>query len=76
MISLSESKKNGYWSPSNEATSSLKLFKEKAEMNTLSKDQKVRDCYGETLTVMYQRENMVMTYEKGLVHITKIFPIN
>jgi hypothetical protein len=45
-------------------------------MNTLLKDQKVRDCYGETLTVMYQRGNMVMTYEKGLVHITKIFPIN
>ena len=45
-------------------------------MNKLLKDQKVRDCYGETLTVMYQRENMVMTYEKGLVHITKIFPIN
>jgi hypothetical protein len=73
---LSESKNNGYWSSSYEATSSLTLFKEKAEMNTFLKDQKVRDCYGETLTVMYQRGNMVMTYEKGLVHITKIFPIN
>jgi len=45
-------------------------------MNKLLKGQKVRDCYGEILTVMFQRENMVMTYEKGLVHITKIFPIN
>ena len=45
-------------------------------MNKLLKDQKVRDCYGETLTVMYQQENMVMTYEKGLIHITKLFPIN
>lgn len=45
-------------------------------MNTFSKGQKVRDCYGETLTVMYQRENMVMTYEKGLIHITKLFAIN
>lgn len=45
-------------------------------MNKLTKNQKVRDCYGETLTVMYQRETMVMTYEKGLVHITKVFPIN
>ena len=45
-------------------------------MNKFTKGQKVRDCYGETLTVMYQRENMVMTYEKGLIHITKIFSIN
>ena len=45
-------------------------------MNKFTKDQKVHDCYGETLTVMFQRENMVMTYEKGLVLITKLFPIN
>jgi len=45
-------------------------------MNTLSKGQKVRDCYGETLTVMFQSDNMVMTYEKGLIHITNLFAIN
>jgi hypothetical protein len=54
----------------------LNYLKRIVKMNKLLKDQKVRDCYGETLTVMFQRENMVMTYEKGLVHITKIFPIN
>jgi hypothetical protein len=73
---LSEFKNNGYWSSSNRETSSVKLLKGKPKINTLSKGQKVRDCYGETLTVMFQRENMVMTYEKGLVHITKVFPIN
>jgi hypothetical protein len=71
---LSESKNTGYWSSSNEATASLKPLKKGSKMNKFTKDQKVRDCYGETLTVMFQRGNMVMTYEKGLVHITKLFP--
>ena len=33
-------------------------------MNTFSKGQKVRDCYGETLTVMFQSDNMIMTMKK------------
>ena len=45
-------------------------------MNKFTKDQKVHDCYVETLTVMNQSENMVVTNEKGLVFITKFFPIN
>jgi len=46
------------------------------KVNKFIKGQKVRDCYGETLTVMFQSGNMVTTYEKVLINITKIFPTN
>ena len=42
-------------------------------MNQLENGQKVRSVYNEELTVMFQRDNMVMTYENGLYHITKVF---
>lgn len=49
------------------------MLDQKHKMIKVVKGQKVRSVYGEVLTVLFQRDNMVVTYENGLYHVTKLF---
>lgn len=42
----------------------------------MKKGDKIRTVFGETLTVLEVRENMIYCYEgQAVVHITKAFPV-
>ena len=42
----------------------------------MTKGSKIRTVYGEILTVMQVRDNMIYCYEnQAIVHVTKAFPL-